>query len=295
MTEAQARQKYVDTLRKWVGHKENDGSFRHIIDTYNSVTPLPIGYRMGYKDAWCAATVTAAAIECGFTDIIPRECSCNRMIALFQKMGRWQENDAYRPQPGDIIFYDWQDSGKGDNTGAADHVGVVEAVNGNTMTIIEGNYNDSVKRRTKAVNDRYIRGYGIPDYAKIAKALTPATQTSIAPTGMLTEGSEVNFIGNRQYLNSYEDAPGVAATPCTAKITLIRDGRAHPYHLEGSGVNGWVNTADVLDPNRKSVETVAREVLNGLWGNGPERTSRLTAAGYNAAEVQAMVNVIANG
>ena len=29
--------------------------------------------------------------------------------------------------------------------------------------------------------------------------------------------------------------------------------------------------------------------------NGPERTSRLTAAGYNAAEVQAMVNVIANG
>ena len=39
MTEAQARQKYVDTLRKWVGHKENDGSFRHIIDTYNYNEP----------------------------------------------------------------------------------------------------------------------------------------------------------------------------------------------------------------------------------------------------------------
>lgn len=38
-------------------------------------------------------------------------------IALFQALGSWVENDAYTPEPGDYIFYDWQDSGVGDNTG----------------------------------------------------------------------------------------------------------------------------------------------------------------------------------
>ena len=40
------------------------------------------------------------------------------------------ENDAYVPSPGDYIFYDWQDSGVGDNKGSSDHVGVGEKVEG---------------------------------------------------------------------------------------------------------------------------------------------------------------------
>ncbi len=289
-TEAQVREKIVGILQRWVGHKESDGSFRHIIDTYNSLQPLPRGYRMGYRDAWCAATISAAAIEAGYTDIIPRECSCFYMIAAFRQMGRWMESDAYVPAPGDVIFYDWQDSGVGDNVGAADHVGMVEKVANGKITVIEGNYSDSVKRRTLAINGRYIRGYGLPNYGSKADVMPTA-----APTGVLAVGSEVRFTGTKQYVNSYADAAPVKATPCAARITLIREGGAHPYHLTGDGVNGWADTADVLDPNRKSVETVAREVLDGLWGNGPERTSRLTAAGYNAAEVQAKVNAIANG
>lgn len=40
----------------------------------------------------------------------------------------------------------------------------------------------------------------------------------------------------------------------------------------------------------KSVETLAREVIRGLWGNGTIREARLTAAGYNYYEVQSLVN-----
>ena len=32
------------------------------------------------------------------------------------------------------------------------------------ITVIEGNYDNSVKRRTMAVNGKYIRGYGVPKY-----------------------------------------------------------------------------------------------------------------------------------
>lgn len=45
----------------------------------------------------------------------------------------------------------------------------------------------------------------------------------------------------------------------------------------------------------KSVDEVAQEVLQGLWGNGQERYDNLTNAGYNAQEVQDKVNSILSG
>ena len=41
---------------------------------------------------------------------------------------------------------------------------------------------------------------------------------------------------------------------------------------------------------KKSVEEIAKEVINGLWGNGEERKQKLTAAGYDYSTVQAKVN-----
>lgn len=159
------RKQFVAKLQEWVGLKESNGSHKKIIDIYNTIRPLPRGYWLSYFDAWCAGTVSAAAKACNATDIIPAECSCPYMISHAQKMGIWVEADNHVPAPGDIIMYDWQDSGSGDNRGGADHVGVVEKVSGNDMTIIEGNYSNSVKRRPLQVDGRYIRGYIVPKFA----------------------------------------------------------------------------------------------------------------------------------
>lgn len=171
--------KVVEQAKAWVGRKESDGSHKAIIDVYNAHKPLARGYKVTYTDAWCATFVSAVAIKLGYTEIIPTECSCTKMIDLFKKLGSWIENDAYKPNPGDILFYDWDDSGKGDNTGSSDHVGIVESISGNIITIIEGNYSDSVKRRTLGVNGRYIRGYGVPKYdAEVKPAEKPIPQNS---------------------------------------------------------------------------------------------------------------------
>lgn len=45
-----------------------------------------------------------------------------------------------------------------------------------------------------------------------------------------------------------------------------------------------------IKPVKKSVNTIAREVLVGRWGNGVDRKSRLTKAGYDYAKVQSAVN-----
>lgn len=123
---------------------------------------------MKCTDSWCATFVSAVAIKLGYTDIIPTECSCQRMIDEFKAINRWIENENRTPKPGDVIFFDWEDSGSGDATGWSDHVGFVESVSDGLITTIEGNYGDAVKRRVLAVNGRYIRGYGVPDYDAVA-------------------------------------------------------------------------------------------------------------------------------
>ena len=45
----------------------------------------------------------------------------------------------------------------------------------------------------------------------------------------------------------------------------------------------------------KSVDEIAQEVLQGVWGNGQERFDNLTNAGYDAQAVQDRVNNILNG
>ena len=176
MTELELRQKAVAQFKKWLGYSEADGRYRQIVDLYNAIRPLPVGYTLQYSDEWCAATVSAVGQALGMTDVILPECSCPRMIALYDGRGQWIEDDAYVPQIGDIIMYDWQDAGTGDNRGNPDHVGMVAAVNGTTLTIIEGNNGNAVACRTLQVNGRYIRGYCLPDYA--SKATSAAGDAS---------------------------------------------------------------------------------------------------------------------
>lgn len=163
-TEQELRQRVIDVMKSWLGYSEANGKFKEIIDLYNTQKPLPVGYKVKYNDEWCATCVTAAGMKAGLSDIILGECSCSRMIALYQKKGLWVENDAYRPDIGDIVMYDWDDTGKGENTGSPEHVGIVGALNGNAMTIYEGNKGEAVATRILQVNGRYIRGYCTPNY-----------------------------------------------------------------------------------------------------------------------------------
>lgn len=171
MSEKDLRNKVCAQARAWLGRKEADSSHREIIDLYNR-NRLPGTYAMSYEDPWCAAFVSAVGMACGLRDVILPHVNCDGMIASYKLAGCWIENDAYTPTPGDIVFYDWQDSGVGDNTGSSDHVGIVVDVDGKLITIIEGNYSDAVKQRYIYEDGKFIRGYAVPDYAGAAEKLS---------------------------------------------------------------------------------------------------------------------------
>lgn len=184
MTENELRNTYVKTAKEYAGVQKGSTEHHEIVDIYNTIRPLPQGYLVKYTDAWCATFVSAMAKKCGLLDLIPAECSCPRQITLWQNKGRWQENDAYVPKVGDIIYYDWQDSGSGDNKGTPDHVGIVCEVSAGAITVIEGNMGSPSKvgYRSIAVNGKYIRGFGLPNYAGIAtSAPSKPSPTTTAP------------------------------------------------------------------------------------------------------------------
>lgn len=47
---------------------------------------------------------------------------------------------------------------------------------------------------------------------------------------------------------------------------------------------------DVPDCNATNIDDIAREVIDGKWGNGAQRKQLLRAAGYNPSIIQARVN-----
>ena len=60
--------------------------------------------------------------------------------------------------------------------------------------------------------------------------------------------------------------------------------------LQAAGFSAFITTEAGAG---KSVDELAREVLQGKWGNGAERKKRLEAAGYDYAAVQKKVNQLA--
>lgn len=193
------REAYINKFSTFLGCNA-----KTIINIYNTIQPLPAGYKLTVGvDAWCAATVSAVAHELGYDDIIPIECSCGRMVEKAQKMGIWVENDAFTPKPGDIILYDWQDNGKGDCTGWPDHVGAVVNVDGaGMMTIIEGNYNNTVKYRHIKVNSQYIRGYITPKYDTPAEDEKPTITDE--PIPITEENDEMVYETFNDLPNDYK-------------------------------------------------------------------------------------------
>lgn len=169
-TEQELRNKLVSVATFYLGAKQGSSQHKDIIKIFNQVKPD--GWAMTNSAAWCAAFASACAIKAFGVDkakkYFPLSANCGTIINKARNMGIWVENDAYTPDKGDWILYDWDDSGRGDNKGGPDHVGIVEKVSGSKIYVIEGNYSKSVKERSLSINGRYIRGFVTPKYSAMA-------------------------------------------------------------------------------------------------------------------------------
>ena len=252
----------LNMARGWLGYSEANGKFKEILDVYNSHKPLARKYKVKVTDEWCDTFVSACAIKAGAVDLIGTECGCEKHIEIFKKKGIWIEDGRVKPQVGDIILFNWDDSTQS-NDGHADHIGYVEQVYGNTIVCIEGNKNEAVARRTINVGWGYIRGYARPKYDGEGVASAPKKKS------IETIAREV--------------IRGAWGSGGTRKSALTKAG--YDYDAVQNKVNELLNKT-----TRNSITAIAKEVIAGKWGNGAARTNALKKAGYDPKEVQKKVN-----
>ena len=105
--------------------------------------------------------------------------------------------------------------------------------------------------------------------------------TSPIPYGMWQFGGETNKIRSNK----------IAGVVCDQDYCY----KDYPSIIKSSGLNGFsksdgINTPPVQEKPIKTATELAREVIDGKWGNGEDRKARLTAACYDYKAVQAEVN-----
>ena len=143
--------------------------------------------KIGFVCDWCAFSVSSIMNDCGFigkyikaieggAGTIPRYSD--------GKYGKWFKKGTKTPQAGDLFFLRYNDYPYQDKY-FCDHVGIVEAVSGNTITTLEGNVDgtygnwaatSTFKRKTRYLNDSTVYAFFRPNW-KDEKSTSTSTNT----------------------------------------------------------------------------------------------------------------------
>lgn len=124
-----------------VGYKEGSGNNNKYGQAYGM-----------NNQPWCAIFVWWVFKQAGVSHLIKKTASCPTLMSWFKGRNRFYKSN---PKAGDVVFFNWNGGS------SAQHVGIVESVSGSSITTIEGNTSDRVKRMKRS---SAIIGYGRPDY-----------------------------------------------------------------------------------------------------------------------------------
>lgn len=168
----------LNIARSQLGYEESKLNF--IIDDEGNrqgYTRYGAWYRASYSE-WCAMYVSFCLNYAEIPEtVVPREANCEKWIRALSSEGLYVSAAHYAPQPGDLIFFDWEQDGN------VDHVGLVEAAGEGTITTIEGNSRGGVRRNEYRADNDVIAGYGLLNAAYEAYL---AAQPSASPEASVT-------------------------------------------------------------------------------------------------------------
>ena len=266
---------------------------------------------LGYITHWCAYAVSAIMQDCGFIGKYIKEVEGGAGSiprGSDGKYGKWFKKSVNMPpQRGDLFFLRYNDYPREDKY-FCDHVGIVEEVNGNIITTLEGNV-DAIngnkwaetsifKRKYRKLydeNNDVVYAFYRPNWKTEVKTTNTSAKKDVE-IYQLNSSKEVDYfvrvtasdgLNIRQGAGVKFNKLGVVPYSTVLKVTRYTSGGAYKWGLvEYDGVKGWI----ALNFTKKtSIEQLARDVIKGKYGNGAERKEIL---GTLYDEVQAKVNEI---
>ena len=287
------KEKFLSKAREYIGKNGN----------YVCNTKL----HLGYITHWCAYSVSTIMQDCGF---IGKYIKCIEggagtvpRYSVPAGLGEWFKKGTKEPQAGDLFFLRYNDYPSQDKY-FCDHIGIVEAVNGTKLTTLEGNVdgnNNGIWEQTSTFKrkTRYLSEYSMYAFYRPFWKSEKSTSTSVKKEieiYQLNSSKKVDYmvkvtatagLNIRQGAGVKFNKLGVVPYGTVLKVTRYTSGGAYKWGLiEYDGVKGWI----ALDYTKKTtIDKLAKEVIQGKYGNGQEREERLGAL-YD--DVQKRVNDI---
>lgn len=239
--------------------------------------------KIGFVCDWCAFSVSSIMRDCGFIGkyIKAIEGGAGSIPRYSDgEYGEWFKKGTKAPQAGDLFFLRYADYPYQDKY-FCDHVGVVEKVEGNAITTLEGNVDgwgtdwsgtSTFKRKMRYLSDNNVYAFYRP-YWKEEKTTSTSTSTK----------KSVDELAD-------EVIAGKWGSGDDRKKKLTASG--YDYSAVQSRVNAKLSGTQ---KQLKFVDEIAKEVIAGKWSSGDEREKLLTAAGYDYSSVQSRVNEMLSG
>ncbi len=161
---------FVYTAKTQIGYKEKATNENLDSFTANAGSQNYTKYGAWYGkngQPWCAMFVSWCANQAKIaTSVIPMYSYCPDGLSQFKNLGVYHTSGlTYTPKVGDIFF-----EGVSDSTSS--HTGIVVAVSGNTITVVDGNCDDQVSCHTYALTSSSILGYASPNYGTSSHSWT---------------------------------------------------------------------------------------------------------------------------
>jgi hypothetical protein len=191
---------------------------------------------------WCGSFVMWCAKEAGVK--VPNTVSTMAGAAAFKKLGTWTDAAVAKPEPGDIVYFDFMDGGA-----PIEHVGIVVKDNGDgTVTTMEGNTAGPKKKSGSQANGGeackkiraykknsaklpiFIEGFGRPNYVGNDVHVDPQPATIPPFPGKIKPGDQGENVKLIQHA-----------------LTLVEDGDFGPATKKA--VIAFQDNHDILDSN----------------------------------------------
>ena len=132
---------FIETAMKQIGHKGGKKYWSW--------------YGFDSRVAWCACYVSWCENKVGYIDegIAPKFALVSDGAEWFRSKEQWLDAGE-TPEPGDLIFFDWEADG------TLDHVGIVTNVVNGRIFSVEGNSSDRCRLKRYYAGDPVIAGFG---------------------------------------------------------------------------------------------------------------------------------------
>lgn len=275
------REKFLAQARKYIG--------------VNGNYVCNVKLRLGLICDWCAYSISAIMKDCGFIGKYQGGIYGYASDAAREdsgKYGEWFRKGEKVPQPGDYIMFRYSSFTTPIDKYSASHVGIVEKVNGNILTTLEGNVDgsssnwaatSSFKRKTRDLSSPDVYAFYRP-FWQGEEPKTTATSSGTDNGKSVDVVYQAHTIGGTWLPNvkNTDDYAGVESRPIDGiRLSLSTGHIRYRVHLIGGSWLPWVtDRTDYAGIYGRKIDCVQMELV-GFEGHAVEyRVSTTGSTGY---------------